>query len=658
MEGLSQVSSDILYKNPFSDYHANQIDIESLLEYWCDPFSIFSKAGLSEVDVYQECGPLIFMGGRGSGKTMFLRQCSLDVQKVRYEHKKPLDQSFVDYLNKLGGIGIYIRFDGATLKSFEGSNLTEEVWINLFIHYFELFVARELLTAVHAIEVTGGLSCSSSHGKFRKGVSNLLGCKHELESIQVLIDETTKRLLEVSDFRAIVGFQSKTFKPTKPFLSQSLSFSIPKLVKECFPEIHDKTNFILLLDECENFSSPQQQVVNTLLKFVFPGFTFRIGMRRNGWRTYATVNEDDFVKESRDYRKYIFEEILHSKSSGYQQFLREIARKRLEKVPIFKERGLTDICYFLGEKEDLENEALSIVDGKPKKIDHFFKSKFPSLKNVDLPPNNSPLLRMLGFLWIVRGEMPEVTERAIYELENLEKKSRSEAANKLQYDLVNKYRLSLTIILASIYRKQKLYYSFNTFSYLSSGIVGHFIELCRYAFRYAEFESKDKCVDEPISNNLQATASREVAFDELQQVKRIEKHGGRLYRLAENLGSIFRKYHLDLKIRYPETNQFSLDESDLDGESKSAFDAALMWSVIQKKPRLQQSAPGAKKTELYTLNRIFSPIFEISYRTRGGISEAYGCNDFIRLISEENVPPRRALETNPPESRQNTLDLG
>jgi hypothetical protein len=378
-------------------------------------------------------------------------------------------------------------------------------------------------------------------------------------------------------------------------------------------------------------------------------------MRRNGWRTYATVNKDDFVKEGRDYRKYVFEEILHSKSSGYQKFLKEIARKRLERIPLFKERGLTDICYFLGKKEDLEEEALATVDGKPEKIDRYFKSKYSALENINFAPNKSPLLRVLGYLWIIRGETAKATERAIYELENIDKKSRSGHANKLQYDLVNKYRLSLAIILASIYKKPKLYYSFNTFSYLSSGIVGHFIELCRYAFRYAEFESRIKCVEDPIPRNLQAAAAREVAFDELQQIKRIDIHGGRLYRLAENLGSIFRKYHLDLKIRYPETNQFSLDESVLDGESKAAFDAALMWSIIQKKPRLQQSTPGTKKTEMYTLNRIFSPIFEISYRTRGGINEVYNSENFIRLISEENVPPCRTLETDFSESRQNSL---
>jgi len=646
---------DTSYKNPFGDYHANQIDIDSLIEYWCDPFQIFTKSGLSESEVYRDRGPLVFMGGRGSGKTMFLRQSSIEVQFARYNRLKDEVGTFADYLNNLGGVGIYIRFDGAILKSFEGCNLTVEIWKNLFIHYFELYVGREFLKAVCILEKSHSIQKEEELKVLNKELCELLGCDGQ-PTTKDIIDILTQRLLEVSEYRAVVGFQQVEFKPTKPFISQSLSFNVPELIKNRISSIEENTNFIILIDEYENFSPQQQEVVNTLLKFVTPGLTFRIGMRRNGWRTYATVNNDDFVKEGRDYRKYVFEDILHSKSSGYQDFLYEIARKRLERVPAFKERGNTDIRKFLNDKEDLEEEAINIVNGKEDRIDVFYKSKYPILKGVNLDKNKSPLLRVLGYLWILRGESEGDVNRGIYELENLEKKSRGNTANKLQYDLVNKYRLSLTIILSSIYRTHKSYYSFNTYSYLSSGIVGYFIELCRYAFRYAEFESSKDVIDTPIPVALQTMAAREVAFNELQKIKRIENYGGHLYRLAENLGSIFRRYHLDLKIRYPETNQFSLDESALEGNEKSVFDAALMWSVIQKKPRLQQYQPGSKRTEIYTLNRIFSPIFEISYRTRGGVSEVYDSDDFGRLISVEGVEPRRALNEDDVEMQRSIFD--
>ena len=647
------MSSAASYKNPFTDYHANQIDVESLLDYWCDPFAIFSNWGLTENEVYSGNGPLIFIGGRGSGKTMFLRHCSVNVQKAHFDREKSNDQTFLDHINMLGGIGIYIRFDGATLKSFEGSNLTNEVWENLFVHYFELYLAREYLIALEVLEDDSPTS-SGTLVAFLDKMCALLGCDKEIETLNQLIDEVSARISEVSDYRGVIGFKFAEFQPTKPIISQHLSFQVPALIKEFFQKIHSKTNFILLLDEFENFSTSQQRMINTLLKFVKPGLTFRIGMRRNGWRTYGTVNDDDFVKEGRDYEKFIFEEILHSKNSGYQEFLIEVARKRLERVDVFVQLGTTDIRHFLGKNEDLEAEALEIAKQDLSKIDNFYKSKFPIIQDAVLLPNKSPLVRILGFLWIIRGESIDLTQKAIIEFEN---KKRTKLAKRLQYDLVNKYRLSLAIILASIYRTQKLYYSFNTFSYLSSGIVGHFIELCRYTFRYAEFGSDRDYIDGLITKELQGKAAIDVAMNELQQVKRIEKHGRRLYSLVENLGEIFRTYHLDLRIRYPETNQFSLDKSALNDNSMAVFNSALMWSVIQKKSTLQSNAPRSKKTELYTLNRIFSPVFQISYRTRGGINEALNSDDFAELIDEDNVAPKKALklEINKHDNNQSSL---
>ena len=78
------MNSDSSYRNPFTDYHANQIDVQSLLDYWCDPFSVLKTGGLSERDVYRQNGSMVFIGGRGSGKTMFLRYFSNEVQRLRF----------------------------------------------------------------------------------------------------------------------------------------------------------------------------------------------------------------------------------------------------------------------------------------------------------------------------------------------------------------------------------------------------------------------------------------------------------------------------------------------------------------------------------------------------------------------------------------------
>ena len=58
------------FRNPFSDYNANVMNSSKILDYWCSPFA--KSTAISESDIYLQGIPIVFMGGRGTGKTMFL----------------------------------------------------------------------------------------------------------------------------------------------------------------------------------------------------------------------------------------------------------------------------------------------------------------------------------------------------------------------------------------------------------------------------------------------------------------------------------------------------------------------------------------------------------------------------------------------------------
>ena len=131
----------------------------------------------------------------------------------------------------------------------------------------------------------------------------------------------------------------------------------------------------------------------------------------------------------------------------------------------------------------------------------------------------------------------------------------------------------------------------------------------------------------------------------LQQINRIESYGGYIHKFINNIGNIFRDFHKDEKIRYPETNQFSADIDNLTSQKfKDAFKAAIKWSVVQKKSKIQQPSPGKHLKDIYTINRIYSPIFQISYRTRGGYSVKLTASDIEKLMTEENVSSRNYLK--------------
>jgi hypothetical protein len=199
---------------------------------------------------------------------------------------------------------------------------------------------------------------------------------------------------------------------------------------------------------------------------------------------------------------------------------------------------------------------------------------------------------------------------------------KTEGAKKYQRDYVDKYKLSLMFLLCSIYKKEKQYYSFNTFAFLSSGIVGQFIELCHKSFANAEWGGSDALLSEGrVSREDQTRAAVDCSATEKRQINRIEDYGGKISRFVDNMGNIFRSFHSDHRMRYPEVNQFAINiDAIQDKQVKNALESAIKWSVIQKKRTMHRSAPNEPFQDTYSLNRIFSPSFQISYRTRGGKS--------------------------------------
>ncbi|MEX2410632.1 MAG: hypothetical protein WD607_04550 [Candidatus Paceibacterota bacterium] len=645
------------YKNPFSEYNANVMEPETILSYWCSPFSFMQFAGVKESDVYSDKMPIVFVGGRGTGKTMFLKYFSFPVQ-IQEAIKSSYDSTpTLSFFEEKGAIGFYLRIDGPKLRSFSGSGINDETWLSIFTHFFELEVGQAYLTVIQSLDHYGVLDKISLSKKFVPQVDKLLGNSvNKKREISDVLEDVADKLEEVTNFRAAVRFSDVSFQPSKAFSSQSLSFSIPEIAKKTIPEFKDGIDFIVMIDEFENFLESQQRTINTILKFVKPGITFRIGTRPEGFKTFETTSKDDFIKEGRDYRKVIFEEVL-IKDKGYQNFLKDVARKRLEQVKLFREKDFLDISKILGQSEVLEDEASKLTTNNPGK--HFRLLKEIDSKDIKLLEcKENPLLEMLNILWVLRKVQPYEVNKAMNEYLNGKKTDRAE---KYKRDYVDKYKLSLMFLMASIYRKNKMYYSFNTFSFLSSGIVGHFIELCRNTFQYAEFENRDLLFqDGRILPVQQDKAAKVVADTELHMIQRIEEYGGLLYTFVVNLGNLFRDYHRDNGIKYPETNQFAVDKGTLDEKYKAAFNSALKWSVIQKKPALQQSAPGKHVKDIYTINRIFSPRFEISYRTRGGYSVELNKENVKYSMTETDVkltPTRKKQKDKEENSGQQSFDF-
>lgn len=641
-----------LYSNPFSGVNAVQLDTDLILEYWCNPFRYDLFAEIKEEDIYDDPNNIVLMGGRSTGKSMFLRYWSYSVQ-IKVAQREGIKLGEIIHRNK--GVGFYFRIDGAKLKSFFGHGLSQEHWASVFTHYFELIVGRQYVELLNALIREKSIDGKMMTENVLPKLCGLLDFDGSL-TLEKVIEEFDLRIKEVEVYLGNVPFYKKEFIPKyRGFLSQSLSFGIPELLLSTIPTFKE-LNVIILLDEYENFLSYQQQVVNTLLRFTKPHIKFRIGMRLEGFRTFEMISEDDFIKEGREYRKVVFEEVVN-KNSGYQDFLCEISRKRLECIPALKDRGFTNIKKILGESEDLEQEAIEIAKSKPNKIYEYFvkKLKKEDLDKVRYPEN--PLLELLNFIWLTRGISADKTAKSMNDY--LNKIKGSTDGEKYKRDYIDKYKLTLTFLLCSIYRKNKKYYSFNTFSFLSSGIVGHFIELCRKSFAVADWSDNEKLLSEGIiKNDDQNKAATDFSNSEKQQIGRIETYGGLISKFVENIGNIFRGYHLDFQMRYPETNQFAINvESVQDPQLRDALKAAVRWTIIQRKPKMQRTGPSESLKDIYIINRILSPNFQISYRTRGGKSVVLNQGTLKKLMFEDKINIADYLIVDDKESESNNKNI-
>ena len=122
-----------------------------------------------------------------------------------------------------------------------------------------------------------------------------------------------------------------------------------------------------------------------------------------------------------------------------------------------------------------------------------------------------------------------------------------------------------------------------------------------------------------------------------------------MFNTIKTSASLFRNFHYrptdryqaqknkDVYAKYPETNQFAFEnEVEIEGRPllKEVRNSLIKWGVIVKRPRIQSISIGRRKGTLYYLNRIFSPIFGISFRTRGGYNFVMPTTLFEILLKE------------------------
>jgi len=647
------------YKNPFATFNTNGMPSEQLSELFTDPFKYINK---TRQDITSDSSSIIFVGSRGTGKTMLLRQLSYNVQKVSLD-----GLSFWDKVNIEKFVGVYFRIDNVMLRRLESisdyapnlASFSE----NIFTHFFELTIFKDILEFIKILLNDKNLEKTN---EIYKTIILELTSLLNLEENKCFSDIDEMISYIVKQINYVWRFQSKksidinntvTFEPECNLILQG-RLTDEFLNKPIFKLLGlEDINLLVLIDEFESFSERQQKIFNTAMRFTKEkGVRYRIGMRPYGFKTYGTLDNDDFVKVGRDYQEVeLGFRFVGKGTETYIELVKEVANKRLSLVECFKGKTIES---FLGKTEIYEEEAKLIVKGRDKHIDEYLKiinkeRKEQNLNEIDKKDftnlrDENPLFELEN-LRLLRNHSIEYVEKAFNDYKSKKPYEAGKERAKYANDYENKYKLSFIFILCTIYSaERKAYYGFKDYCLMSSGILGHFIELCRRAFDKAYFDNSESLLlGKQISPAIQTDAAYAASQKERDMVERITEHGKKLKIFIDNLGSVFSCIHMDKLIRYPETNLFPVSGS-LSDDNQELLKVACRWALIIKKNNMQDPNASGKKGDIYFINRMFAPTFKISYRTRGGfnpvlVTDEYFTPDFSPESILKNV---KTIESN------------
>lgn len=618
------------YKNPFIECTARDMSYEEVFHFWCSPFGYYR---LDEGQLFSSHTPLVIEGARGSGKTMILKYLSYFCQKEIALDKN--EDDIVGYICKKGGIGFYYRYSAHFDELINNLLCSDETKKVLFCYYYELFLSLEILNVLEDIQINSYIDLMEMNNLTKRICSVFAVKNKDIKDVKEIVSEWTN---EIDTWIRNYKYYPDSEDNLKSIIHVSdIVRRICDCIKICVPRFKN-IELLILIDEYENVKS-FQNITNTWIRRVdnFLPYSYRIGTRPHGISTYNT----EFSEEIRDGRDFVLCPLICRNMSNYKNFVKEVTSRRLNKIEFFKENNLTDITKILGLREKFDEEAFRIVQNKENDI--FDKLCISESVRDYLKCEESPLMQMLNILWYLRGKLPEDIKKAqqAYTSGNADKYSENKVfrdAHKYKLDYSDKYRLQLLCVLCGLYKVPKLYYSFNTFAYLSTGVVNDFISLCRNTFYHLDSIDLDELIEgKIIPIKIQTKGAEDTANEQLNQIQVTDEYGNEMYNFAINIGNVFEKMHKDIKSKYPETTQFAFEneaEIDADKRIKSIKECMIKWGVIQKKPRRQRMSIGMKKGTIYNLNKVFIPIFNMSYRTRGGYNYIITKSDFKLLIGD------------------------
>ena len=584
-----------------------------------------SPPNYENINLFNYDKAVMVEGGRGSGKTSFLRFHCHDTRFSLRRSNVPLEE-----LNK---IGFYFRPDTHFCTIIK-KEVFGDLWQKIFGNYLLLNILGEFSMLLSNIE-----NCD-----FEKQID---WTKDGLNSLKLPENFNKRFKTNILKFSDLSRFSETELENLLDWINDSSYdkpvFPDPRSVIESLirkinqsSSILKESRFTIYIDEFENLTKDQQKLVNTWIKHGSDGLVFSAAYKKFGRITRDTLGDEQVVLRN-DYRKIDIEdfskdefstlsaEILLLKLGKYNKpnnfdykiFLENISNFNIKENTSFKKLTLEFARDFFPKEsyEDVSRKIFSDSSLKKRLTDFLIK---PSLEGANISPN-AYIDEIYPVESIINGAL---LNRKSQDPKEILRQFQLLKVN-LKNNFYNHYKDLTVGVILWIYlslgrRVVPIYSGFDRICLISQHNIRHFLEICHQCLvedNKSNNSSELFCI--PI--NTQALAIRKNSESEVEKVAELGVYGNSLRFIVNRLGLFFQLLQRRKSQSEPEIIHFSIRvssaEEQLSEKSKLLLDELKLWQVlIEYKGDTKRKSPLDITTNEYMLHPVFSANFTITYR--------------------------------------------
>lgn len=619
-----------MIKNPFDVTKAVDYTDDDIYKYWVDLDK--EDNGFEGLIEPQSLMPKIIVGSKGSGKTHVMKYFSYELQKIRCKAEA---KSMQEGLENEKFIGVYIRCSGFNSDKFSGKGVSDEVWATLYSYFWELWIGERLLDILIDLRENGTLGEVDEPGIVTDILKLFLKYENGIHTFEELNDYFL-RLQKNVDYEVQNFMFADQDKPHVEILLTHcrLTYGIPELLRSKVKFFNDKY-ILYLVDELENFSITQQQLIQTLIREKPVACTFRIGTRPYGIRTFKTLKGVEENRDGAEFKGVVLDEFLRN-YPRYNEYVTSIIENRLRNSGIslardyrlsdlFDEQTNDDILRAVAGKKDKQSRsALASLETNLKKLNIGDEAVGKIMANITYDADI--LLERTSIMLMYRVIKDRKRDRSNVYLV----KASEEIANSLRRYIETKDKDTQHAIVLEKYKKDIIdnlaregrvdipYNGLEKMIELSCGTPRTILCMLKSAFNN-QFYNTGKVPFED-GRKLTVRSQRvgiESTYDWFFEENRIPSNNKlRATDAIMRMGDYLRKVRFSDVPPQCSINIFSLNVSELSEEARNVFESLQSYSYIVQTDE-RRLINSDNKAHVYRLNTILYPKYELAFGKRG-----------------------------------------